>query len=79
MSVAESLAMHAKERDRAIAECNASPACQAEVRRMTSYSGTPSNNNPCVGNGDYRSYSGAGRCTNSSGQIDPNGSFVSPH
>ncbi len=35
MSVTESLAMHAKERERAIALCNASAACQAEVRRMS--------------------------------------------
>lgn len=35
MSVKESLALHARERDRAIAECNASPACQAEVRRRS--------------------------------------------
>ena len=35
MSVAESLAIHAKERDRAIAECNASAACRAEVRRIS--------------------------------------------
>ena len=35
MSVRESLAIHAKERERAIAECNASPACQAEVRRRS--------------------------------------------
>ena len=35
MTVAESLAMHAKERDRAIAECNASPACRAEVNRLS--------------------------------------------
>jgi len=35
MSVKESLALHAKERERAIAECNASPACQAEVRRRS--------------------------------------------
>ena len=34
MSIKESLALHAKERERAIAECNASPACQAEVRRI---------------------------------------------
>ena len=35
MTVAESLAMHAKERERIIAECNASPACQAEVQRRS--------------------------------------------
>lgn len=35
MSVQESLAMHAKEREKAIAECNASPACRAEVQRRT--------------------------------------------
>lgn len=35
MSVAESLRMHAEERRRIIAECNASPACQAEVQRRS--------------------------------------------
>jgi len=35
MTVAESLALHARERQRIIAECNASPACQAEVRRRS--------------------------------------------
>lgn len=34
MSIKESLALHAKERERAIAECDASPACRAEVRRI---------------------------------------------
>ena len=33
MSMQESFAMHAKERERAIAECDASPACRAELRR----------------------------------------------
>jgi len=33
MTVAESLEMHAKERQRIIAECNASPACRAQVQR----------------------------------------------
>ena len=35
MSVQESLALHAREREKAIAECNASPACRAEVKRRT--------------------------------------------
>ena len=35
MSVRESLALHAREREKAIAECNASPACRAEVKRRT--------------------------------------------
>lgn len=35
MSIRESLAIHAKERERAIAECNASPACRAEVKKRT--------------------------------------------
>ena len=35
MTIAESLAMHARERQRIIAECNASPACQAEVQRRS--------------------------------------------
>ena len=34
MSIKESLALQAKERARAIAECDASPACQAEVSRI---------------------------------------------
>ncbi len=71
--------MHAKERERAIAECNSSPACQAEVRRMSAYSGTATNNNPCIGNGDYSNYNGAGRCTNSNGGRDPDDRMVFPH
>ena len=79
MSVAESLAMHAREREHAIAECNASPACQAEVRRMSSYSGTNSNDNPCTSNGNYSRYnSGTFRCTDSNGNQDPSGNMVSP-
>ena len=35
MSIRESLALHARERDRAIAECNASAACRAEVQRRS--------------------------------------------
>jgi hypothetical protein len=35
MTIAESLAIHAKERERVIAECNASAACRAEVRRLS--------------------------------------------
>ena len=35
MSIRESLALHAKERERAIAECNASAACRAEVQRRS--------------------------------------------
>ncbi len=35
MSIRESLAIHSKERERAIAECNGRPACQAEVRRTS--------------------------------------------
>ena len=34
MSIKESLALQTKERERAIAECDASPACRAEVRRI---------------------------------------------
>ncbi len=34
MTIAESLAIHAKERERVIAECNASAACRAELRRL---------------------------------------------
>jgi hypothetical protein len=35
MSIQESLALHAKERAAAIAECNASAACRAEVQRRS--------------------------------------------
>lgn len=35
MTVAESLAMHAKERTQIIAECDASPACREERRRQS--------------------------------------------
>lgn len=35
MTIRESLALHAKEREKAIAECNASPACRAEVQRRS--------------------------------------------
>ena len=35
MSIQESLALHAKERARAIAECNASAVCRAEVQRRS--------------------------------------------
>jgi hypothetical protein len=35
MTVAESLAMHQKERDRIIADCNANAACRAEVARRS--------------------------------------------
>jgi hypothetical protein len=79
MTVAESLALHAKERERAIAECNASPACQAEVSRMRSFSDQGSSSDPCVGNSRYPKYSGAGRCTDSSGNTDPEGTVVFPH
>ena len=34
MTIAESLAMHAKERAQIIAECDASPACRAELARL---------------------------------------------
>ena len=78
MSVRESLAIHAKERERAIAECNASAACRAEVNRMRSFSGTSSGANPCDVNSNYSNYSG-GRCTDSNGNRDPSGTVVSPH
>lgn len=79
MTVAESLALHAKERERAIAECNASPACQAEVSRMRSFSDKGSSSNPCVGNSRYSNYNGgAGRCTDSNGNPDPEGTVVFP-
>ena len=79
MSVSESLAMHAKERERAIAECNASAACRAEVSRMQSFSGPTANSNPCTAGSKYSNYNGAGRCTDSSGNWDPSGTFVTPH
>lgn len=78
MSVAESLAMHAKEGQRAIAECNANPTCQAEVRRMSSLPGTGTNTYPCPSGGYYSNYNGAGRCTDSNGNPNPNGSLVYP-
>lgn len=76
MSVRESLAMHAKERERAIAECNANPACQAQVDRMRAMSGSGSTSNPCVSNSRYPTYSADGRCTDSSGNRDPEGTFI---
>ncbi|MEP7300389.1 MAG: hypothetical protein ABI699_02590 [Caldimonas sp.] len=39
MSVSESLAMHQKERDQIIRECNANAACRAEVARRRASSG----------------------------------------
>lgn len=78
MSVAESLAMHAKERQQIIAECNANPACRAEVARMRSQQATGSADNPCIANGAFSQYNGAGRCTDSNGNADPKGGFVSP-
>jgi hypothetical protein len=39
MSVAESLAMHQKERNQIIAECDASPSCRADRNRMSNGSG----------------------------------------
>jgi len=79
MTVAESLAIHAKERERAIAECNASPACRAEVSRMRSFSDKGSSSNPCVASSNYSNYNGAGRCTDSNGNPDPTGAAVYPH
>ncbi len=76
MSVRESLDMHAKERARAIAECNANPACQAQVDRMRAMSGSGSTSNPCVANSRYPTYSADGRCTDSSGNRDPEGTFI---
>jgi hypothetical protein len=76
MSVRESLAIHAKERARAIAECNADPACQAQVDRMRAMSGSGSDSNPCASNSRYPRYGGDGRCADSSGNRDPAGTFI---
>lgn len=78
MSVRESLALHAKERERAIAECNADPLCQAEVNRMRSMTGPTSNSNPCDSGSIYSNYDGSGRCRDSSGNRDPKGTVVFP-
>ena len=78
MSVAESLAMHARERQKVIADCNANPACRAEVNRMRSSSGSGVPANPCNASGNYSQYNGAGRCTDSNGNPDPRGTYVPP-
>ncbi|MDZ4842230.1 MAG: hypothetical protein SH859_08835 [Hyphomicrobium aestuarii] len=76
MSVAESLAMHAKEREQAIAECNANPLCRAQVDRMRS-SGSGAAGQPCISE-TYSTYNGAGRCVDGNGMADPKGTLVSP-
>jgi len=78
MSVAESLAMHAKERQKIISDCNADPACSAQVNRLRSSSGTGTPANPCIASGNYSQYNGAGRCTDTNGNLDPKGTYVSP-
>jgi hypothetical protein len=75
MTVAESLAMHAKERERAIAECNASAACQAEVRRMSSFSGGADPTSPRCPSGLYDRYD-MGSCVDHGGNPAPNGDVV---
>lgn len=71
MSVAESLAMHAKERQQVIAACNANPICRAEVARMRSRQGSGGTAKDCSGNGNYTTYNGNGGCSNSNGVLDP--------
>jgi hypothetical protein len=75
MTVAESLAMHAKERERAIAECNASPACVAEVRRITAFSGGDTPSLKCPSQSIYSNLQGS-KCVDSSGNADPKGDAV---
>lgn len=79
MTVRESLEMHARERERAIADCNASAACRAEVSRMRSYSGSSSGSNPCEANSNYSNYNGTSRCVDINGNPDPKGNSVYPH
>ncbi|MEP7313685.1 MAG: hypothetical protein ABI859_13950 [Pseudomonadota bacterium] len=76
MSVAESLAMHAKERQKIIADCNANPICRAQVERMRASSGSGTPSNPCIASSNYSQYNGAGRCTDSNGNPDPKGTYV---
>ena len=71
MTIAESLAAGAKERALIIAQCNANPACRAEMARMSSGSRAP--NNPCGGSSGYPTLSGGGRCVDSKGNADPQG------
>lgn len=71
MSVAESLAMHQRERDQIIAQCNADPACRAEVARMRSRQGSGGTARDCSGNGNYTHYNGNGGCSDSYGAPDP--------
>jgi hypothetical protein len=78
MSVAESLAMHAKERQQIIADCDANPACRAEVARMRAASGSGAPANPCTPGRGYSTYNGAGRCVDSNGNPDYS-TFVTPH
>ncbi len=75
MTVAESLAMHAKERERAIAECNASPACVAEVRRMSALSGPATPSLKCPAQSIYSNLQG-NKCVDGSGISDPKGDAV---
>jgi hypothetical protein len=78
MTVAESLAMHAKERQKIIADCDANPACRAELARMQSSSGPATPGNPCAPGRGYSNYNGSGRCTDNNGNPDPSGAFVTP-
>lgn len=71
MTVAESLAKGQRERDQIIAQCNADPACRAEVARMRSRQGSGRTANDCSGNGNYTTYNGNGGCSNSNGAPDP--------
>ncbi len=78
MSVKESLAIHAKERQKIIADCAADPVCQAQLNRMRESARSSAPTNPCIGSNIYSQYNGTGRCVDSSGNPDPQGTFVSP-
>ena len=71
MTVAESLAKAQRERNQIIAQCNADPACRAEVARMGSRQGSGTTGKDCSGNGNYTRYNGNGGCSDSNGLLDP--------
>ncbi|MBK9667337.1 MAG: hypothetical protein IPO61_16635 [Gammaproteobacteria bacterium] len=78
MIVRESQALHAKERERAIAECNADPLCRGGSEQDEVTTGPTSNSNPCDSGSIYSNYDGSGRCRDSSGNRDPKGTVVFP-
>ena len=77
MSVPESLAKGQRERDQIIAQCNADPACRAEVARMRASQGSGETGKDCSGPGYYTHYNGNGGCSDSNGNPDPE--HHSPH